>query len=123
MTVNCRRRWPMIQSTGMAATRLRRAGVLLFVLWLTADVAAFGFCNGPLAVGATGLTVMTAADSSDDGGGASCCRGHHCFCCSSGAEATTFDLSVDALTSIVTPQPAPTTPDFVVSNTSPPPRS
>lgn len=121
MTVNCRRRWPMIQSTRMAATRLRRAGVLLLVLWLTADVAAFGFCNGPLAVGATGSTVIAAADSSGDG--ASCCSGHHCFCCSSGAEATTFDLSVEAVTAIVTPQPSPNTPDFVVSNTSPPPRS
>ena len=113
--------WPVIQSTGMAASRLRRAGILLLVLWVTADMAAFGFCSGDAVSGASTSTVISASDTA--GGGPSACTGHHCFCCSSGAEVASFDLAVEGPTVLMKPPSAPNAPDFPPSNTSPPPRA
>ena len=111
----------VLQSARMAVSRLRRAGILLLVLWLTADVAAFGFCNGDAAHGASHSTVSSAPHTA--GGDPSSCTGHHCFCCSSGAEVTRFDLPVEGLMVLMKPQSPPNAPDFPLSNTSPPPRA
>lgn len=111
----------VLQSNRMTVSRLRRAGILLLVLWLTADVAAFGFCSGDAGYGAGNSTVISASDAA--GGGPSACTGHHCFCCSSGAEVARFDLAVEGLTVLMKPPSAPNAPDFPRSNTSPPPRA
>ena len=120
MTANCRSRSPVVQSTRMDASRLRRAGTLLLVLWLTGDVAAFGFCSGELLTATALATVISASD--DAGGAPSCCTGHRCFCCSSGAEAVTCDLSVEGQTALIAPSPPPIAPEIPLSDTSPPPR-
>ena len=110
----------VVQSSRMGVSRLRRAGVLLFVLWLTADVAAFGFCSGdPLITSASSVTIGAASDSDAT---SPCCTGHHCFCCSSGAEVVRFELSHDAEAAFMAPLPEPRAADTSIRNTSPPPR-
>jgi len=102
----------------MAVSRLRRVGILLFVLLLTADLAAAGFCNGELLYpSATALTVSAAVHSAST---SSC--GHQCFCGSTGTKAVTFMLPVEEQEAIVTPSPTPRAPDTSVAHTSPPPR-
>ena len=121
MIANCRAGSPVVESTGMAVSHLRRAGILLLVLWLTADVAAFGFCRGDMFTGAGQSAVSSSADTA--GGDALSCTGHHCFCCSSGAEVMSCDLSVERRMVLITPQPATNPPDFRLSDASPPPRA
>lgn len=121
-TADCRACSPVVQSTRMAVSRLRRAGILLLVLWLTADVAAFGFCRGELTTGAGQSAMISAADTAGADTSSSC-TGHHCFCCSSGAEVMSCDLSVEGQVVRIAPQPAANPPDFRLSDTSPPPRS
>ncbi len=104
----------------MAASRLRRAGILALVLWLTADLAAFGFCSGEPVFASVTSASLGAADNGD--GPLSCCAGHHCFCCSSGAEVMTFELSFVEQTVLMTASPEPHTADTSIRNTSPPPR-
>lgn len=105
----------------MAVSRLRRAGALLLVFWLTGDVAAFGFCSGELLTAAASPTVISAAADAD--GAPSCCTGHQCFCCSSGAEVVTCDLSVEGRAALMTPSLVPNAPEIAPSEISPPPRS
>ena len=121
MRCDCRAPSTVVQSSRMAVSRLRRAGILLLVLWLTADVAALGFCSPELLPAAATSAVIRTADDSD--GAPSCCTGHHCFCCSSGAEVITFEQSFGGPTEFMTPSPEPYAPDISGSNTSPPPRS
>lgn len=120
MTSGCRARPPVLQSTSMAPSRLRRAGTLLLVLWLTADVAAFGFCSGD-SLGLAGQSTISIIHDAD-GTGSSPCTGHHCFCCSSGAEVMTVVVECHQDAVIMTPSREPAAADIPTSNTSPPPR-
>ena len=105
----------------MAVSRLRCAGVLLLVVWLTADLAAFGFCGDQFAPTTASASVGTAHGSSDDTT-LPCCGGHHCFCCSSTVEVALFALTFDAQ-AVLVESPAQTRPaDISARTTSPPPR-
>lgn len=104
----------------MGASRLHRAGILALVLWLSADVAAFGFCGGE-GVFASVISASIGAPVDADGP-LSCCAGHHCFCCSSGAEVMRMELSFAERTVLLTASPEPHAPDTSIRNTSPPPR-
>ena len=104
----------------MPMSQPRRAGILLLVVWLTADVAAFGICGGDrLTASPISATVSTAHDSDAT---PCCCTWHHCFCCSSGAEVITFTLPVEEQAAILTPPPDPHAPVTAVAHSSPPPR-
>ena len=105
----------------MGVSRLRRAGIILLVLWLAADVAAFGFCSGDLLIpSSTSVTICAAGDSDAT---PSCCAGHHCFCCSSGAEVVRFELPGDGEAAVMARSPETHAADTAIRNTSPPPRS
>lgn len=106
---------------GMAVSRLRCAGVLLLVVWLTADLAAFGFCGDQ--IGPTSIsTAIGAAHGSNDDATQPCGRAHHCFCCSSCAEVLKFELAFDANTAFVASSLQPRPADISARNTAPPPR-
>lgn len=111
----------MVQSLRMRVTRHRRAGVLVLVLWLTADLAAFGFCSGDPLTAASNPAVVAAADQQDTE--APCCAGHQCFCCSTSVEVAIFELPASSEAALMAPAPEPRTPDTSPRNGSPPPRS
>jgi hypothetical protein len=106
----------------MAIARLSRAGTILLVLWLTADVAAYGFCTPPLPHAPTATSSMDAGDCDGSDGTPDCCGAHHCFCCSTSIEGMTFELPIDAHAAIIAPSPQTRPADISVANTSPPPR-
>jgi len=106
----------------MAASRLQCAGVLLLVVWLTADLAAFGFC-GAERLGASSASARIGANCDSEGDATSpCCGAHHCFCCSSCAQVVKFDLAFDARSAFIAPTLQPRPADVSAPNTSPPPR-
>ena len=111
----------VLESTRMGASRLRCAGVLLLVVWLTADLAAFGFCSDQFSLTAASTSIGTAHGSSDDTTLPGC-RAHHCFCCSSCAEVLKFELAFDANTAFVPSPLQPRPADISTRNTAPPPR-
>ena len=104
----------------MASLRLFRAGTLLLVLWLTADLAAFGFCSGESFSVATRSAYISAPDGSD--ATPSCCTGHHCFCCSSSVEVIRFELPRHAEATVLAPSPGPQAADISIRTTAPPPK-
>jgi hypothetical protein len=106
---------------GMAVSRLRCAGVLLLVVWLTADLAAFGFCGDQFGPTAASTSIGTGHGSNDDTT-LPCCRAHHCFCCSSCAEVLKFELAFDTNTAFIPSPLQPRPADISARNTAPPPR-
>jgi len=117
---DCRPSLTVLQSSRMASSRLCRAGTLLLVLWLTADLAAFGFCSGDSISVATQSASMSALDGSD--ATPSCCAGHHCFCCASSVEVIRFELPRHAEGTVLAPSPGPQAADISIRTTSPPPK-
>lgn len=109
----------VVQSSRMKSSRLLRAGTFLLVLWLTADLAAFGFCSGDSFPTVTHSASMSAPDGSDAG---PCCAGHHCFCCSSTVEVMRFELPHNAEATVLAPSPGPQAAEISIRTTSPPPR-
>lgn len=106
----------------MAVSRLRCAGVLLLVVWLTADLAAFGFCGAEL-LGPSAASARIGSDHESNGDTTPpCCGAHHCFCCSSCAEVVRFELAFDARSAFISPTLQPRPADISAPNTSPPPR-
>lgn len=111
----------MLQSSQMAASRLPRAGALLLVVWLTADLAAFGLCGAELLSAWPASASISGHESVRDTT-PPCCAAPHCFCCSSCAEVAKFELAFDAQSAFVAPVPQPRPEDISAHNTSPPPR-
>lgn len=111
----------VVQWRPVTLSRLRYAGVLLLVVWLTADVAAFGFCGDQIDQHSTSPSIA-AAQGSNDNTTQPCCRAHHCFCSSSCAEVLKFELAFDANTAFVVSSLQPRPADISARNTAPPPR-
>jgi hypothetical protein len=111
----------VLQSPRMDASRLRCAGVLLLVVWLTADVAAFGFCGDRFDPAPASTTIGIEHGPNNDTM-PPCCAAHHCFCCSSCAEVLKFELAFDTTTAVVALPLQPRPADVSALNTAPPPR-
>lgn len=111
----------MLQSSRMVLSRYRRAGMLLLVFWVTADVAAYGFC-GPSVVRVSTGSAHIETDSDSDAP-APVCRTHHCFCCSNSTEVVSFHLAHEARAVFVSPTLQPRPADISLGTLSPPPRS
>ena len=106
----------------MAFARLGRAATLLLVLWLTADVAAYGFCGPSFSHAPAGSVSVGAGDCDGSDAAPACCGAHHCFCCSSTTEVAAFVLTFDACPAPVPLWLQPRPADISVQKTSPPPR-
>ena len=106
----------------MAVCRLRCAGVLLLVFWLTADLTAFGFCGTEMSSASRSSAGISADHESNGDSTPPCCGAHHCFCCSSCAQVVKFELPFDAHSAFIAQLLQPPHADVSALNTSPPPR-
>lgn len=113
--------WAVLSSWRMGPSRLRRAGVLLLVLWLNADLAAFGFCSGDRLTSVSSSAVMGTAHQQETG--APCCVGHHCFCSLTVVDVARFEFPANRDAEFIAPSLEPAAPESSVPHASPPPRS